>query len=290
MKNHFISYLIFGLAIGFAVLSFHEFSSYIISKNFISKSFSSILTGAVIGASLGLLLLSEKGFLHDNQSCLIRGAVFGGVFGGIGGIIGFFICEQIIQNISYFSENIIFTHLFSTLEWVILSLFIGIAFGLRDRNTRSLVRALCSSAITGVIGGIVITVIGIALQHTFLSRLIGFLFFTTLFNGLIYYTSNIQRAVWLKTLNGNLEGIDFELSQDIHFLGTQSDDDISLKSYQDIRPMHAKLVKYHSGYSLVDNDPFWQTFVNFRNIKEQPLKNGDILKIGEALFQYCSLD
>jgi len=290
MKNHFISYLIFGVAAGFAVLSFHEFSSFIISKNFVPPSFSSILVGAVIGISMGILLLSEKGFLHNNQSCLKRGVIFGGVFGGIGGVMGFFICDQIIANSTYISDNTILTHLFYTLQWVILSLFIGIAYGFRDRNTRSMVRTISCGAIAGIIGGLIITMIGIGLQHSFLSRLIGFVIFTTLFNGLIYYTAAIRRVVWLKTLNGNLEGIDFELSQDIHFLGTQSDDDISLKSYQDIRPMHAKLVKYHSGYSLIDNDPFWQTFVNFRNIKEQPLKNGDILKIGEALFQYCALD
>ncbi len=84
--------------------------------------------------------------------------------------------------------------------------------------------------------------------------------------------------------------MDIELSKEIHLFGTQDSDDINLQDYQDVQQSHAKLIRYFDYYSLVDNDPFCQTFVNFRVVKEQFLKNGDILKIGTALFQYCTLD
>ena len=92
------------------------------------------------------------------------------------------------------------------------------------------------------------------------------------------------------SLNGSLAGREFELSKETHYLGTQTEDQINLGSYEEVNSTHAKLIRYETGYSLVDNDPFCSTFVNFRNITEQPLKNGDIIKVGSAIFQYCTID
>ena len=123
-----------------------------------------------------------------------------------------------------------------------------------------------------------------------IARGIGLVVLCSVFSLSLYLFSFLGRKIWLKVLNGKLEGLEIALSREIHLFGTQDNDDINLQDYQDVQQSHAKLIRYFDNYSLVDNDPFCQTFVNFRGIKEQFLKNGDILKIGTALFQYCTIN
>ncbi|MCP4754023.1 MAG: FHA domain-containing protein [Proteobacteria bacterium] len=234
--------------------------------------------------------MSEKGFYTDSPFKLKKGVCWGAVFGFPAGLLGFFLADQIIRYVPFIAESLFLANLVYSLRWLLIGLSIGMAMGKRDDSDLMMYRGLISGTIAGLLGGIAITVTSILLTNPFWSRGIGFVVFSTILTGSLYHFSTLGRKAWLKALNGKLEGTDFELSQEIHFLGTQSNDDINLKSYQDIRPTHAKLVRYHSGYSLIDNDPFWQTYVNFRNIKEQPLKNGDIVKLGRALFQFCTVE
>ncbi|PCI23950.1 MAG: hypothetical protein COB67_12190, partial [SAR324 cluster bacterium] len=165
-----------------------------------------------------------------------------------------------------------------------------IAIGLRDRNKQQLTRGLFGGVLAGLLGGTLTVLFTALISNLYWARGFGFLSMSTVFSIVLFYFSKYQRKEWLKILSGPLEGMDFELSNEIHFLGTQNSDDINLKDYEDINPTHAKMIRYAYGYSLIDNDPFGRTYVNFRSVNEQPLKNGDILKIGSATFQYCRLD
>ena len=289
MKRLIIPYTSFGIAAGLAVWFLHELLLFTVYNGLIPETLTNTLSGGAVGLSAGAIILFMAGFFHGNGILIRKGLIFGAIFGLVGGLISFFVIDLIIIKIEFVAANWLFSNLLFVLRWVVLALFIGVALGIRDGNELIMIRGLVSTAIAGSIGGSAITISTSMVSSSFWSRGIGYIVLLTVLTLSIPYFSKLGRKIWIKALNGKLEGLEFEMFKDIHYFGTQSDDDINLRSYEDIRPTHAKLIKYYSGYSLVDNDPFWQTYVNFRNIKEQPLKNGDIIKIGKALFQYCTV-
>ncbi len=283
-------YLIFGMASALFVWSYHELFLFLTSSFAIPGSAKSSIAGALFGIVFGGLLGGMEGFFSNSPYLFRRGLKFGSLLGFLSGAISFYVIDQIIHEIDFIASNILLVSLFYSLRWLVLGVCIGIAIGLRDRSHLSMIRSIFSGLIAGSVGGIIISFTPVLVSFPFWSRGLGFLAFAMLFTASTYRFFTFQRKTWLKSLNGVLEGLDIELSRDIHIFGTQDNDDINLKAYQDVQQSHAKLIRYFNNYSLVDNDPFCQTFVNFRTIKEQFLKNGDILKIGTALFQYCTVD
>lgn len=290
MKNKLPFYIYFGIATGLVVWSFQEMLIYLVSVGVVPHGLKSLLYGALFGLISGGLIGAEEGFFLGSQYRLRRGFGYVGLLGMLGGAVTFYLAEQIgvvVQSMAVTPYMLLIVH---ALRWVVVALFIGFAMGIRDKSQISGVRGLLSSLVAGVLGGALVTFLMELTIPAFWVRGVGSVVFTTALSAALCHFSTLGRKSWLKVLNGKLEGLDIELLNEIHIIGTQDNDDINLGSYQDVQQAHAKLIQYFGNYSLVDNDPFCQTYVNFRNIKEQFLKNGDILKVGTALFQYCTID
>lgn len=291
MKKHLNNYLIFGVATGMFVWSLEEFLLLLTRLLPIHESILALIIGSAIGGVSGALFGAKEGFFANSLTKMKRGARIVGLFGLFVGMISFFLLDQTAYTFlpkdgegTLFSKNLLFS-----LRWLLLSIAIGLAIGVRDRNNLKVLRGGLSGTTAGFFSLIAILLVSLLPISNNWVRGAGLILFTTSLSGMLYYFSNFKRKEWLKSLNGAYEGIEFELSNDLYTLGTQNDDEISLHGYEDINPTHAKLIKHRTGYSLIDNDPFGRTYVNFRNITEQPLKNGDIIKVGSATFQYCTL-
>lgn len=288
MKKKFFPYLIFGIATGIIAWACQEFLFILIKDGVIPSFLQSVLSGTLLGAIIGAIIGRLEGFIVYNKPQAFKGTVIGVFFGGISGLFSFYLVDYIQQYLpSIVAGNTYYLDFLLASRWTIISVFIGIAIGIRDQKNLKFARGVFSGIISGIIGSGLSIPIFSEIHDPFWARGVHIVSFVAIIGVVLVFTSTFGRKEWIKALNGKYEGIDFELTQDIHLLGSQVDDDINLSSYQNVNRTHAKLLKYYTGYSLVDNDPFGQTFVNFRSIKEQPLKNGDILKIGNAIFQYC---
>ncbi len=288
MKRRFLPYLVFGMATGIIAWACQEFLYILIEDGFIPQSFQSAFAGTLLGGITGATLGRLEGFLVYNNPMAKRGSLIGVLFGAFSGLISFYIIDHIQQHLpETISGNPYYLEFLFASRWFIIAVFIGMSIGIRDRNNLRIVRGILSGVMGGLVSSALSIVAFIHIPNPFWARGICITSFTTFLAISLVITSQLKRQEWIKSLNGKFEGIDFELDQEIHFMGSQIDDDINLTSYQNVNRTHAKLLKYYTGYSLVDNDPFGRTFVNFRSINEQPLKNGDIIKIGDAVFQYC---
>ena len=288
MKKKFLPYLIFGIATGIIAWACQEFLFILIKDGVIPSFLQSVLSGTLLGAIIGAIIGRLEGFIVYNKPQALRGTVIGGFFGGISGLFSFYLVDFIQQHLpAIVAGNVYYLDFLLASRWTIISVFIGISIGIRDQKNHRFARGVLSGIISGLIASGLSIPIFSGIQDPFWARGVHIVSFVAIIAIVLVLTSTFGRKEWIKALNGKYEGIDFELTQDIHLLGSQIDDDINLSSYQNVNRTHAKLLKYYTGYSLVDNDPFGQTFVNFRSIKEQPLKNGDILKIGNVIFQYC---
>jgi type III secretion system (T3SS) inner membrane Yop/YscD-like protein len=290
MRNKIGHYLSFGVATALIALSLQEFFLYLFSKLPVPESLVVTLFGAITGGVLGALLAGMDGFFSGSRFLFRSGLRLGFLIGLVGGAVSFFIINQIIQHTNLAESSLIIMNSLLISRWVVIALCIGLAVSFRDGNHMVSIRSISSGLIAGLSSGIAMTLSSQVIQTPFLIRGIGLVILGSVFAIALYQFSFLGRKVWLKVLNGKLEGVEIELSKEILIFGTQDNDDINLQDYQDVQQSHAKLIRYFENYSLVDNDPFCQTFVNFRGIKEQFLKNGDILKIGTALFQYCTVE
>jgi signal transduction histidine kinase len=92
-----------------------------------------------------------------------------------------------------------------------------------------------------------------------------------------------------------LEWVDPEGVQQVYVLkadevlvGRRSDADIVLTS-RSVSRHHAKLVKTQEGYSIIDLSNINGTYVNGRRIKEQLLRHGDRICLGQVRVELCYL-
>lgn len=290
MRKKIGYFLLYGFASALIIWAIQELFLYLFNGLPIPSGLTVSLYGALCGGAFGGLIVSMDGFFGGSKFLFRRGLRLGLIFGTTGGLVSFYLVDRIVSLGAFTAINPLVLTLVYSLRWLSIAMCVGFAIGIRDKNHLALVRNIISGLISGTVGGLIISSAIEFTDSILLARGIGLVIFGMLLAGLVFQFSFFGRRAWLKVLNGKLDGMEIELTKEIHFFGTQDDDDINLQDYQEVQQSHAKLIRYFDNYSLVDNDPFCQTYVNFRSIKEQFLKNGDILKIGTALFQYCAVD
>lgn len=289
LKKRIIAFLLTGISSG--ILAWILSEVFLIITNFAGLSFSrggSILGGVLIGAGFGSLIVGIEGFYYSNRVQLKRGLKIGLLAGILGGGVGFAFSELLFLEIDLFGslgKNEIFVFM---QRWIILGAVLGLAIGIRDKKNTYLLRGLIGGALGGFIGGGIFQASLLWLSQVPVGKPVAFMSFGICLAVSLQLTLLMGRKTWLRILNGNLEGIEFELTEPIHFIGNFKSDDVLLHTYRGINQTHAKLERIEDDYALLDNDHFGRTYVNFRSVQEQPLKNGDIIKIGNALLQYCT--
>jgi len=286
MKQHQLSDLSFGAATGIFAWILSEILIETLFPTF-SNKLTDLFIGSLSGIVLGGLFWGREEFFDKDNSKLLKNAVNGGI---LGCIIGF-VCALFIVILkgSFTKESGISSNiLYECLQWFLFATLFSITYNHRNEKPKEYKFIIFSGIVTGISIAIVAFLVNF-IQNPILSSLgLEFIIFGMIFIPLQKLSSGVLKLDCIKALNGQLAGNKYELTKDIYYLGTQPSDDIDLSNYNQINSTHAKLVKRPEGYSLVDNDPACKTFVNFRNITEQSLKNGDILKLGSALFQFCS--
>lgn len=103
-----------------------------------------------------------------------------------------------------------------------------------------------------------------------------------------YWLDNLKTPHHVVVLEGPLMGFIFDLHKKTTTIG-QAKDHINLSAYKDIHTEHAKIFKYQNNFWLQNNDPYQNSWLNFRNTDQNnTLKNGDIIQLGQAKLQFCS--
>lgn len=290
MKNNYSPILLLGAAGGLVCWSIYELFLFITTPLLPGILPLSLFAGGFLGALLGGFIGGHQGYLKHSLKRLKKNAMVGGIAGLVAGLVSSYLIFYIDTNFVLTLAGCNIKEFFPVIRWVTIALFIGASLGIAEAINIEISREILAAFVTGISCSFVIIIISGKGLGPFIERGVTSVSFCTLYAYFLFRFSTLKRKEWIKSLNGQLAGLEFELSKDSHYFGTQACDDINLSSYEKVNPAHAKLIKYYTGYSLTDNDPFGLTYVNFRSIKEQPLKNGDILKIGSALFQYCRND
>ena len=102
----------------------------------------------------------------------------------------------------------------------------------------------------------------------------------------VYWREKRFAKRWLRVLTGPGEDRILPLQGSDLRLGKLDSNEIPLPNYQEIHPVHCLLRWNGEHYQIVDDETGGTVLVNFRQVQEQVLKTGDLVKIGSALLQY----
>jgi Inner membrane component of T3SS, cytoplasmic domain len=103
---------------------------------------------------------------------------------------------------------------------------------------------------------------------------------------IVYWREKRFARRWLRILTGPGEDRILPLQGRELRLGKLESNEIPLPFYQEIHPVHCQLRWNGEHYQIVDDETGGTVLVNFRQVQEQVLKTGDLVKIGSALLQY----
>lgn len=242
-----------------------------------------IYQGMVVGTGLGICVKSQNNVLSENYGALKTSLPLGAFFGAMSGLLGFFLGQSLLAlplDIPLFWVRII--------SWGLLGLWLGILVNLHTATSAQSVVQIAGATLGGLLGGLLLEgfqalplgIAGLWLGLIFLGMAL--LLSMTFFQ--IYSAKG-----YLRVLTGESEGKVYLLDKPLFSLGYEAHNDLILKGYTEVCATHVHIVKDTPNHQIVNVCLGGQLSVNFRLVDEQNMKNGDVIKLGTALLQYCEV-
>ncbi len=274
-----------GLAAGAAAWPFSEIVL------FFQARFSSLLLfNGVLGVSVGFVMggtfgMSE-GVLTSSGRKVLTGGLTGLIVGTTGGVAGFFIGQAVLMYIGtrLFNSTSAFQvygyPLSRALGWALFGMCIGTAEGLRSRSLAKLRNGLAGGFLGGLFGGLFVEFVRVLSPASMYARLGGFALLGIgigIFYGLV---ENRFSGAMLRILNGRMRGSEMPLVKKHTTIGSSAAADITLHGYGRIAEMQTNITKQKGTYNVTN------VWVNDERVDEKALHDGDIIRVGDARFQF----
>jgi hypothetical protein len=232
------------------------------------------------GAALALLLASIDELLQHRPRRTLRAAGFGCALGGVFGAGSFALAAETTDG------SVVLEALASAVLLALIGASAGLASTLGRGGLQAQLRRTGLGLLAGLGAGLPLAygVLRFPEQHWLPMPALG------LWGGLValllYWWEKRFARRWFRLLTGPGEDSIFPLRGALIRLGKNERNDIPLLHYQEIYPYHCQVCWVDDHYEIVDNEQGGTVQVNYRQIQEQALKPGDIVRIGTALLQY----
>jgi hypothetical protein len=254
-----------------------------------------ILPAAAVGAAFGLGIGGGLAAIEDLINRFLRRSLKAGAFGGLMGLVvgglSFALLELAaragtVEGSEVFPPGGYGAWLGVPLVMGLLGGAGGLGSGLALGRKEKSVRRAAVGAASGTLGGIPFALL-MALLADFSGGLVfGCAAWGALVAWCIYWGEKRFARRWLRVLTGAGEDNFFPLTTQSVSLGRQESNDIPLLEYQEVFPFHCQLRWETDHYQILDREQGGMVLVNYRQIHEQTLKSGDLVKLGTALLQY----
>tara|TARA_Y100000748_G_C15362694_1_gene436431 strand:- start:303 stop:761 length:459 start_codon:yes stop_codon:yes gene_type:complete len=147
---------------------------------------------------------------------------------------------------------------------------------------------IISGGIGGFLGGIIFELL-MLYQISGPEHLYGLILAGISISLLIGMYENRATSFALRVLTGKQEGQIFLLDQHKFTLGHSSRNDFVLNGYAEVCNLHAHIYKKDNQVFIENEEEGSEILVNYRQIDQQAMKKGDVIKIGTALLQYYEI-
>lgn len=250
-----------------------------------------LLPGIAFGFLLGLTFAPLDEFLGHYPGRLLRATGTGALLGALGGLITLGPLGLLVPTAG--GPAVLPMNEASLWHWALLGPALGILSGIVAFASGlgiGQVRLGLRRAVWGLAGGLVC---GTALAGAFAAlpqspwiHFTGFGLWAGLLALVVFWREKRFAQRWLRILTGPGEDRILPLLGPEIRLGKLESNEIALPFYQEIYPVHCQIRWTGEHYQIVDDETGGIIMVNFRQVQEQVLKTGDLVKIGSALLQY----
>ncbi len=282
--------LLLGAIAGIWASLFHQLLLWLTSE-MAAGALPSALVGMAFGAGMCGGLASAEDLINRCLKRALKSAFFGAVLGIVAGGVSFVLLETLVTpaarvDVRNFAPEGIAPWLGIPPIMGLVGAAAGLAAGYAAGRGPKALRRMAAGAGTGVVAGI-----PLALVLAF-TREVGWVmplafagWGAAVAFGMFWGERRFARR-WLRVLTGPGEDNFYPLSAPWITMGKLESNDIPLLDYQEVFPYHCRLQWQNGHYRIVDGEQGGTVLVNYRQINDQALKSGDLVKIGSALLQY----
>jgi hypothetical protein len=251
-----------------------------------------IVLGISVGLFMGGCFGASEGLISVSKEKIKNGIITGTATGVIGGLAGFIAGQAALLYIgaTFFNSNISFQRIgipvSRAIGWAIFGTCIGVAHGIRSRSLGKVRNGIIGGFTGGIVGGLAVEYIKIYSPGNIFARLVGLILIGLMigiFYGLI--ETSLAKAS-LSLLNGRFRGKEFPLTSRMTNIGRSEKTEIGIKGYTKVADVHAEIKKVKNDFVLTDAGSKTGIFVNDDKTVGTTLRNGDIIRIGDAQFLY----
>jgi hypothetical protein len=258
------------------------------------------LGGALIGASIGYLLVGADALRDRSALRFFRLGTYGVVLGAAGGALGMVIGDQVLYLLVGWIGSgkpgepltLLGAMLARGLGWALLGVAIGVSEGLAARSLGKLSYGMVGGALGGFVGG---ALFGLAVELTRgrdvqgpLWGALGLVILGAMIGSLSALVQAAFEPASVRVVRGWQEGREYALARADNLLGRDEHADVALFRDMKVEKRHAVIRRTGKQYVLMNQDaPAAQTRVNGDPVSEaRDLKDGDRIELGGVVLRF----
>jgi MFS family permease len=258
------------------------------------------LGGALIGGSIGYLLVGADALRDRSALRFFRLGAYGLILGAVGGapgmLLGDLVLYQLTASMGTFKPGepgaLAGAMLARGIGWVLLGVAIGISEGLAARSLGKFSYGALGGALGGLVGG---AIFGLAVEQSRGREALGpwwGAFGLVILGCMIGSLSALVQAAFepasVRVLRGWQEGREYALARVDNVLGRDEHADVALFRDMKVEKRHAFILRKGQRYVLVNRDsPPATTRVNGQPINGAcDLNDGDRIELGGVLLRF----
>jgi hypothetical protein len=251
-----------------------------------------IALGVCAGLFMGGGFGTSEGIISVSKIKIRTGMLIGMVTGVIGGVIGFIAGQAVLLALgtaffhSAYSIQRIGFPLSRAIGWALFGGCIGMVHGIRSRSGSKIRNGVIGGLSGGFFGGLVVEYINLFSPDSWYARGVGFLVLGLLIGIFYGIVENKLAKASLLLLSGKSKNREFLLTQKLTNIGKSPVTEVGLSGYGKVSDVHTIIKREKNNFILTDAGSKTGTYVNDDKTRSTKLKDGDVIRIGDAQFLF----
>lgn len=291
VSSHGRSILLTGIAAGAWSATAVEAAGYIPGLDSVTIAGAAV-SGALLGLPLGALVAPADSLLYRNFRRAAVQSLFGGFVAASIGAAGFSASIALLRMLEAMPKDTLPIPPYLSL-WILVPVImallgacIGWASTINPGASAEIRPRLKAGLISGLLAGLPVSILLSQFGELGWIAMVSLALWGGVVALALFWREKRFAKRWLRVLSGTSKEQYFPLLNKEVRIGKEESNDIPLKTFEEIYPFHCRIHWNDDHYELVESDQGGMVLVNFRQVRSQVLKHGDLVKIGSALLQY----
>ena len=267
------------------------------------QDLNSMLGGALIGISIGYLVVSVEAIRDLSTVRFARLASYGALLSWFGGGLGMYFGDQLNYGLIYVVGKVadlnnhpalaaLIAIVARSIGWSLLGIAIGASEGIAARSLGKFSYGTIGGLLGGFIGGFLFQIFYSAASHegttSYFWSAVGLVILGACIGSLTALVQAVFLPANVKVLRGWQEGREYPLDKPANLLGRDEHADIALFRDMRVEKKHAYIKRHGKAYVLYNNGaPPGNTLVNDIPVADaRELNDGDRIQLGNILLRF----